>query len=395
MIKKNVLITLIVLAITVSLNADESDWNPILYWDGTYCYIDTQGNIQLQGPYEEAYKFNNELARVKIDGKYVFINKEGNVVIDLPTNAKDDDAVAYNIQGDFSDGLGLVHIQSYNKRLDGEGFINTRGELVISSTADYDSSIGDISDFSNGFALIYKNDLYGYINTEGKEVIEAKYKEAYNFSDGLARVKFPNTNKYGYINEDGKVVIRPEYTKAYDFSDGLALVKIPDTKIDYHYGFINQIGELVIDCVEVSKENKNQNEKIYSIGEDINQFYDGIAVLGHSPARDENGTHLFLNTKGEVKFKLDLTGFSIFNSGRAFVSQNVKTYDYDRENQSLYVKHTRKNWGIIDTDGEYVVPLQYEWYPVSVFSNGIAKVKDRETGKVQYINTNGDIIYTE
>ncbi|MFZ7131340.1 MAG: WG repeat-containing protein, partial [Eubacteriales bacterium] len=46
-------------------------------------------------------------------------------------------------------------------------------------------------------------------------------------------------------------------------------------------------------------------------------------------------------------------------------------------------------------DGEYVVPLQYEWYPISVFSNGIAKVKDRETGKVQYINKSGDIIYTE
>ena len=71
----------------------------------------------------------------------------------------------------------------------------------------------------------YINDSnkYGYIDKNGKVVIDFKYDFASEFSEGLARVK--KGEKYGYIDKNGNVVIDFIYDDADNFSDGLARVK--------------------------------------------------------------------------------------------------------------------------------------------------------------------------
>ena len=47
---------------------------------------------------------------------------------------------------------------------------------------------------------------YGYINKNGKEVVEAKYSSAVAFSEGLAAV-MNSSDKWGFIDDKGKTVI--------------------------------------------------------------------------------------------------------------------------------------------------------------------------------------------
>ncbi|MCI9038366.1 MAG: WG repeat-containing protein [Clostridia bacterium] len=66
---------------------------------------------------------------------------------------------------------------------------------------------------------------YGYIDTEGKEVIAFKYEWVNNFSDGLASVS-EDGEKYGYIDHQGNWVIEPILDCARDFEQGEARVQV-------------------------------------------------------------------------------------------------------------------------------------------------------------------------
>ena len=73
-------------------------------------------------------------------------------------------------------------------------------------------------------ALVKIDEKLGYIDiTNDKVIIPPKFKEAYGFSEGLARVMI--RKKYGYMDKKGEIVIKPQFRGAGDFHEGLAWVK--------------------------------------------------------------------------------------------------------------------------------------------------------------------------
>ena len=58
--------------------------------------------------------------------------------------------------------------------------------------------------FSGGFALVKLKGKWGFINTEGKEVIPLKYDWAMSFENGKAKVEL--NGEYFYINTKGERV---------------------------------------------------------------------------------------------------------------------------------------------------------------------------------------------
>ena len=96
------------------------------------------------------------------------------------------------------------------------GFIDKSGRLVI--PCKYDNS----ASFSKGLACVKLNHKWGFIDKSGTEVIPCKYDCLIFFSEGRACVKL--NGKYGFIDKSGTEVIPCKYDDAYPFSEGLAMV---------------------------------------------------------------------------------------------------------------------------------------------------------------------------
>src|SRR5215207_2880122 len=145
-----------------------------------------QSNSTLDTPSPQLYP-------VEIDGKYGFVDENGNLKFTLP-----DDVYTIDL---FSEGLAVVA-----KRVP-----NTRGR-------------------------------WGYVDQTGKLLIEARFNCAKTFSEGLAAVvvsENENTaGNVGYIDRTGRMVIQPQFDLGgavtdFPFSEGLAAVPIVYGKWGY------------------------------------------------------------------------------------------------------------------------------------------------------------------
>jgi len=183
-------------------------------------YINREGRFVIKPQFEKAYSFFEGLAVIKKNGKYGYINKEGKIVIEP----------RFDYAGNFSEGLACVKI---NDKCE---FINKEGKTIIKLQFDR------AEPFSEGLACVWKKEKpassysiifgkkyansdiikYGFINREGKIVIEPRFDYAGNFSEGLACVEI--NDKHGYINKKGEFIIEPQFDNTFSFSEGLALV---------------------------------------------------------------------------------------------------------------------------------------------------------------------------
>ncbi len=80
---------------------------------------------------------------------------------------------------------------------------------------------------------------YGFANQHGTITITPQFDQAFEFSEGLARVRL--ANKWGFINKSGEYVIKPQYAEVASFKDGLAAIMISERS-----GFIDKTGKLLI-----------------------------------------------------------------------------------------------------------------------------------------------------
>jgi hypothetical protein len=86
---------------------------------------------------------------------------------------------------------------------------------------------------------ITQNGKIGFIDGQGKEVIEDKYDGAIlNNCEKLVAVKF--NGLWGFIDKNGKFVIIPQYKDTNGFKDGLAYVR--DERFE---GYINTDGKYI------------------------------------------------------------------------------------------------------------------------------------------------------
>ncbi|MBN2088516.1 WG repeat-containing protein [candidate division KSB1 bacterium] len=220
--------------------------------NGKYGYVNRQGEVVIEAKFEMAWQFDENLAGAKIAGKWGFIDSTGNFVIepqfDQITSFKDGLTVvkshdkwgfidksgtiviepAFEFATRFHEGLALV---TFNGK---RGFIKKDGQFAIPAT--YENA----RELSEGLAAVKVNENWGFIDYNGNSVIDYKFDEVDRFSDGLALVRL--NGKYGYINQKGNFVIKPQFDHAESFSEGLAAVRI-----NGKYGFINKSGEIVIE----------------------------------------------------------------------------------------------------------------------------------------------------
>ncbi|EGC6734148.1 WG repeat-containing protein [Campylobacter coli] len=177
-------------------------------------------------------------------GKYsrVYINKlEGKCHYDDASSCKMLQTI-YKEKCDDGDGKAcfagiFVSGDLIRVKIDGQwSFLDKNGEFAIEPKFDYVWSFGE------GLVAVKLNGKYGFIDKNGEFVIKPKFNAVWGFSEGLVAVKL--NGKWGFIDKSGKIVIESKFDSGGHFSEGLAGVKL-----NGKYGLIDKSGKIVIEPI--------------------------------------------------------------------------------------------------------------------------------------------------
>lgn len=208
------------------------------------------------------------------------------------------------------------------------GYITPQGQVITDFIYD------DAGDFEEGIASVAiwdtenRDYLWGAIDEAGNEVIALQYENPLNFSEGLALVKKDNAVRY--IDYNGKTRIDPKFFRASSFKNGRAIV-------DYsHFNeVINAKGEVILPSSPTALSRLNENlfirytwDQQYIIDLNMNIYQKGVYVTpidnntqtadnGYRNVQEDNSlwymltvnqpsyakTYHLMNNDGDIVFK--------------------------------------------------------------------------------------------
>lgn len=220
----------------------------------SYALINKDGDFIV--PYNK-YSFNDGSQR---DGKTGAWSQSGIFIVRLPHEMGGNDG-AINYQGKLitSEYPSLSWNITKNRLLiyagDNNGnliFMNAEGQkYILKKSKDY---IIDPDTFSEGAVTVRSNrsgdyGSIGFKNLKDEWIAKPQYDLAEPFSEGLACVMKTNQfgeSKYGFINQEGKVVIDLIYSeRPSNFLGGLSRVS-PKDKTEFKEAYIDKKGNIMV-----------------------------------------------------------------------------------------------------------------------------------------------------
>ncbi len=181
---------------------------PVRGEDGMWRYLDCNENKYLSGEYDDASSYVNGISAVRKGSGWSLINTDGDKI----TETGFEDIKLYG-NGDYvyKDRM----IASVGGRY---GLYDGKGEEVTALNAvDADIYLDDYIAYQD------ESGKWGFMDSEGKVVIEPQYEGARSFSNGLAAVLADGY--WGYINHDRQMAIENQFLDAgYFTKDGVAFV---------------------------------------------------------------------------------------------------------------------------------------------------------------------------
>ena len=225
-------------------------------------------------------------------------------------------------------------------------------------------------EFKEGFAVVIKNEKFGFLNTTGVEFITCKFECALNFSEGLAAVK--ENNKWGFINKFGEYVIPNLYdsetatfyaNEGVNFSNGIALVKKNGQSL-----LINKKGETITDC-NYDRMMPFSEFGLAAVG--VGDFYSGIKWG-------------FINKNGVLVIPCLFSNNYSYQNNSGSMNQGKAPSFNENGYASVTHKHDYSH-NVIDTLGRTLVP----WCKLFVNPGGIISIVN---GKFGVIDENYKIV---
>ena len=307
----------------------------------------------------------------------------------------------YSIVYEFHEGFAAV------RRNELWGFIDKTGREVVPC------KYKNVEKMRNGRAIVKtQSSHYGAINSKGEEIIPCIYRELSDFKHGFAKFRRSEYFRYGIIDSMGKEIIldKYDYLSNADFSKGFVIARFQNK-----YGLINQKEETIIEfkyhyikrvaadlyAVEVEDTvststyyrsftyrsglmNQKGQEIIPCKYEEIWSFDNELLRFYEDLAPVKRGKKYgFINKEGLEVIPCKYDNANSFAEGFAWVVLDKKIT-------------------FIDKTGKEVIPFYYNasfWedrgrinYDISSFWEGLAEVKSPTNGKFGYIDTTGKVI---
>lgn len=186
---------------------------------GQWGYINTYGELVINSVFDYVSEFKNDRANVGMGKNELLIDVKGKVVDTIIREMK-------------LEKFPLIGSSDHNTL----GKLNSQGDTIMPMQfVSFGYRQGNKFWFNTG-------KFYGLADTTGKILTKIKYEYISYFSDnGLALAK--SDGKYGFIDKNGKEIIDFQFQDAHGFKYDLAAVKLNDK-----WGFVNTNGDLVINC---------------------------------------------------------------------------------------------------------------------------------------------------
>ena len=372
------ILILVIIAIVVSL---------IIYFSNRAKYV-----------FDVEYVSNIEYSTVRIDDKYGVIDGNGNIVIEPTYNV---------IQIPNPSKPVFVCMSNYNteeKEYETK-VLNEKREQIITGYSNIQAipanSTADGIPFENTVLKYKKDNKYGLMSLEGKEITDAIYDEiaSITYKEGMLLVK--QDGKYGIININGKIVIKPEYDNItvdnyYDVSTGyqrtgFIVCSIKDE--GYRYGYVDYRGKKILDTIytEMERVTDLEDEKdVYIVAYKDGQAgllknkklildyeYEDIIYYAYNDVFivQRNGKQGITDRKGNIKIDTKYTNISFGGIYVNAVDENNETKILDlngnevsdgyiakmptKDGQHYIVYDEDGIYKIIDNSGNVVIDNKY------------------------------------
>ena len=251
-----------------------------------------------------------------MDRMWAIMDTEGNLLTDYVISFS---AYVGETLPSFYNGVCLL--KQGNTALDAQYFlINKKGQVLRKFEGLYKAS-NFVNGVATGFVsipdtyvaedgLTKRNSTTNvYINTNGDYVFQnlqservplyRDFQPAQPYCDGLAKYYDYHAKAWGYIDRAGKIVIPATYKNAGDFSEGLAAVM----NAEELWGFIDKTGEVKIDL-------------IYS--REPSEFSGGFANIAKRGG--DMGSYCLIDKTGTIRMD-SLMKRSTFYNGRAYIQK--------------------------------------------------------------------------
>jgi hypothetical protein len=283
-------------------------------------FIDNRGKMVIAARYESALPFSEGLAGVKREGRWGYIDRNGSEVIPIRYRSAQGfkNGVAIVDSGLPDHPVGLIDTQGawvlqplfraltpgdtpdaplmgQKDASEGSGYYDRSGNMVLGpyfmaypfsegrarvkkySVRGHDDWIVDTSGnflarhdevldgvrYSEGLIAVRRERMLGYMDLYGNVVIEPRYSQGGEFSEGLAAVE--SEGHWMFVDKNGTVAAHfPAGTVfVYPLSEGLALVTAARDS-DRKFGYVDRNAQWVI----------------RPAWDDAESFHDGLAYVG-------------------------------------------------------------------------------------------------------------------
>ncbi len=295
------------------------------------------GDFVIDPVFEQVGDFDeNGLAPVYDGLGWGLIDWEGNQVLEC----------AFDHIFEFSQGYAVVELQELY------GLVTTFGEFAVQP--EWENAFY----YSQGLLPVSRDGKYGFIDLSGNEVIPLQYDDAYSFEEGYAAVTLGKSSFF--INDQGHTV-SPVYQEAFSFSDGLAPVCQNGA-----WGYVDSSFELVIPCLYDSAGFFTQGYAV--VIKNSRSMVIDAAGNQVSPPADQ----IWLQESGYAL--LEINGFlglyDLVEEGYLITPQYRNAFLFSEG--LMPVTPDGSAWYYVDEDNRPAVPGEYEF--ALPFREGVAPV---------------------
>lgn len=290
--------------------------------DNGFQYYTLDGSLAFNKVFDQAFAFENGLAKVNKGDKIGFIRKDGSFLVssvngdirrfnDTLFVLKLRDSSTFltpseQVESNYYDQIGVLKENRAIVLKDGRyGYVDQNGNVVIEIEHEQFSNFFQFAQFENGHAKVFRQDRFALMDSLGKNILPAIFRGIGTYG---RLIPVSKGDGWGYTDADVRLQIDYQFDYAYAFVNDLAIVEL-----DGFVGLIDLEGEEVTPLQFEDLSRINQGYFIFkSQGRFGLMDATGKQVLQHTYQRisevrsdllrleDQNGIAYFDITKNEL-----------------------------------------------------------------------------------------------